>query len=196
MTTSRWLTFFFSFIFFAFFLFCKVTPVSAVSYSLTAPSGQLTRGQPVSFTINIDTEGQALSNATIGMTYKSDILQYVSTTPGNTFSSVTASPDATNGQIIFTAQNGTPFTGTGTFATVTFNLVAQAAGSTQLCVLFNPGTTPSPPPQGPQPTALPKTGGSTLGTKSTALGGIFILLAAGLFVSSKFPQKKSHKNLH
>lgn len=185
--------------------------VGAVQYSLIAPEGQLTRGQPVTFTINIDTEGQSLTAATIGMTYKSDVLQYVSTTPGNTFPSVTAtvedSPQNINGvstdkAIVFQAQNADGFSGTGTFATVTFNLIATAPGSTQLCVLFNPSSTPTPGPTSttapavPQPTALPKTGDITLANQSTAAGGIFILLAAALFAVSKLSSKKHHKSLH
>lgn len=172
--------------------------VEATRYDLIAPSGQLQRGQNVQFTINVDTEGQSLTTATIGMTYKTDVLQYVSTTPGNTFSTV-STQTLEGGKLIFTATSSSSFSGTGTFAVVTFKIIANAPGSTELCVLFNPQTpTTAPPP----PTAIPKTG-SILGTSSGAVSGIILLvLAAGalIFYNHKPyrhpPVRPRHKTLH
>lgn len=162
--------------------------VDAASYDLIAPSGQLQRGQDVQFTINIDTQGQSLTTATIGMTYKTDVLQYISTTPGDSFTTVEAQTQD-GGKIIFTASNGSGFSGTGTFAVVTFKIIATASGSTELCVLFNPET-----PTQPVPTALPKTGSITQTNQGAFLGVSLLVLAAGALLF--YNHKPYRKTLH
>lgn len=168
----------------------------AASYDLIAPTGQLTRGQDVQFTINIDTQGQSLTSASIGMTYSTDILQYVSATPGDTFS--TLSPETQEGgKIILNASNGSGFSGTGTFAVVTFKLIAQSAGSTELCVLFNPET----PTQPPAPTSLPQTGSAEKTNRGIMLGVTLFVLAAGILITYNRkpytrPHATHHKTLH
>ncbi|MFA6017021.1 MAG: cohesin domain-containing protein [Patescibacteria group bacterium] len=167
--------------------------VMATTYDLIAPTDQLVRGQEVKFTINIDTEGQSLSTASIGMTYDTKYLEYVSTTPGNTFTTVSA--DVIDvGKLILTGTSASPYSGAGAFAYVTFKLIATQAGSTQLCVLFNPVSAPSPIPTSPAsiptsppgsapvvPTSLPKTGESEPMTKGIVLASFFFILATGSF---------------
>lgn len=157
--------------------------VSALTFDLIAPSGQLVRGQDVKFTINIDTEGKAYSSTQIGMTYETQYLEYVSVSVGNTFSTVSANPQA-GGKLLISGSSASGYSGSGVFAYVTFKLIATSAGSTQLCALYNPDVTPTPPPaatSAPLPTALPTSGNTSGVGKGLALGLIFFVLAGGGF---------------
>lgn len=174
--------------------------VLATTFDLIAPSGQLTRGQEVKFTINIDTEGKSLSSTSIGLTYDTQYLEYVSVSPGNTFTTVSADVQD-GGKLIINGSSETPYSGAGAYAYVTFKLIATQSGSTQLCALFNP-TTPSPtsgptstpvpgaptstpvpgaPTSPPVPTSLPTTGEAEPMTKGIILASIFLILATGGF---------------
>lgn len=163
------------------------TKVYAAQYDLVAPTGQLARGQNVQFTVNIDTQGQSLTSTTIGMKYDSTLLQYVSTTRGNAFPTV-QTDTSTAGQLLFNASNTNGFSGTGTFAIVTFQIIATSSGSTELCVLFAPSGTPAP--TAPVPTALPKTGSIIQTGKGAAIGTLFLLAAATGLV---FYNKKTYR---
>ncbi len=186
------LFFFYVVSFLIFFLSFLIIPRSAyaAAYDLIAPTGELQRGQDVQFTINIDTEGQALTSATIGMTYQTGPLQYVSTTPGDAFPTVETETQE-GGKLIFKASNPSGFSGTGTFAVVTFKIIATAPGTAELCVLFNPEETPTPAP--PQPTALPKTGSTTQTNKGILLGISLLVLAGGALF---YLNRKGYENPH
>ena len=178
--------------------------VSATTFDLIAPSGELTRGQDVRFTINIDSEGKSLSSSVIGMTYETQYLEYVSATPGNTFTTVSASNQG-SGKIVITGSSASSFSGSGVFAYVTFKLVATGKSSTQLCALFNPSSTtptstsaplptatpggptvtPGGPTSPPLPTALPKTGESSSAVQAIILASLFFVVAAGGFIAFK-----------
>lgn len=134
------------------------TPVSALSYDLIAPSGVLTRGQEVQFIINIDSQGATLTTAEVGLSYENQYLEYISTTPGDALDSITATETTAN-TLLLSGANGTGFSGAGVFAYVTFKIIATAPGTSELCALFVPETTPTPgPTSAPIPTELPKTG--------------------------------------
>lgn len=157
----------------------------ALTFDLIAPTGELQRGQDVKFTVNINTEGKSYTSTKIGMTYETQYLEYVSVSAGNTFTTVTADPQG-SGKLIISGNSTAGYSGSGTFAYVTFKLIATSAGSTQLCALFNPDTpTPTPQPTTPQPTALPTSG--TVGNfkYGLALGLVFLALAGGGFVVFK-----------
>ena len=174
--------------------------VLATAFDLIAPTEQLVRGQNVIFTINIDTEGKSLSSTSVGMTYETQYLEYISTTPGNTFTTVSADVQDV-GKLLITGSSTTPYSGSGTFAYVTFKLIATSSGSTQLCALFSPSTPtatpgpsptlgPSPTPGGPTsppvPTSLPKTGESGSTVQGAILASLFFVAAGvGLFVFKK-----------
>ncbi|GAB4218666.1 MAG: hypothetical protein Fur009_0620 [Candidatus Microgenomates bacterium] len=163
----------------SFFLINK--NVSALTFDLIPPDGNLERGQEINFTINVDTEGKSYSTAQIGMTYDAQYLQYVSVSAGNTFSTISAET-AGDGKLIISGSNSSAYSGSDTFAYVTFKLIASSPGSTQLCVLFNPQNTPTPNPSLPPPTSLPKTGNITQVYKGALIGLFFLSLAsAGLF---------------
>lgn len=184
---------FFISIFLVSFIFGVITQnVKAASYDLIAPTGQLQQGQDVQFTINIDTQGQSLTDASIGMTYQTEPLQYVSTTPGNTFQTVSAQTQD-GGKIIFTASNPSGFSGTGTFAVVTFKIIATTPGSTELCVLFNPETPTQPPVI---PTALPKTGSTNGTNRGVFLGMALLILASGALIFYNYKPYKRQPRLH
>jgi len=163
--------------------------VSATTFDLIAPSGQLTRGQEVKFTINIDTEGNSLSSTSVGMTYETQYLEYVSVSPGDTFTTVSSDVQEL-GKFIITGTSTTPYSGSGTYAYVTYKLIATAPGETELCVLYNPQTpTPIPttgPTSPPVPTSLPKTGESKSTVQGVILASLFFVAAGiGLFVFKK-----------
>lgn len=174
-----------------FLLGFAVHNVQAASYDLIAPSGTLTRGQDVQFTINIDTQGQSLTTTTIGMSHKTDVLQYISTTPGDTFTTVEVK-NQEGGKLIFKGSNPSGFSGTGTFAIVTFKLIANAPGSTELCVLFNPET----PTQPPAPTSLPQTGSIIQTNRGILLGVTLLVLATSALVFYKHKPYKRPPHLH
>jgi len=157
--------------------------VLATTFDLIAPSGELIRGQNIKFTINIDTEGKSLSSTSIGMTYETQYLEYVSTTPGNTFTTVSVDVQG-SGKLIISGSSTTPYSGSGTYAYVTYKLIATGPGATQLCALFNPSSpTPTPvltsPP--PVPTSLPKSGDSKSVSQGIVLATFFLITAAGGF---------------
>ncbi|MEK7522339.1 MAG: cohesin domain-containing protein [Patescibacteria group bacterium] len=176
-----------------FFMF-YVTTAHALTFDLIAPSGELVRGQDVKFTINVDTEEKSLSSTSIGMTYETQYLEYVSVTPGDTFTTVSADVQG-DGKFIITGTSTTPYSGSGVFAYVTYKLIATGPGSTKLCALYNPSTPtstpgPSPTPGGPTsppaPTALPKTGENKSAVQGVILASLFFVAAGiSLFVFKK-----------
>lgn len=167
-----------------------VIPAHALTFDLIAPSGELVRGQEVKFIINIDTEGKSLSSTSIGMTHETQYLEFISVSPGNTFMTVSADVQD-SGKLIISGSSTTPYSGSGTYAYVTYKLIATGPGSTELCALYNPQTptsTPAPggPTSPPAPTALPKTGESKSTTQGAILASLFFVAAgAGLFVFKK-----------
>jgi len=173
------------------FLFFCAKSADALSFDLIGPTEELIRGEEVQFTINIDTEGESRQSTLIGMTYETQYLEYVSVAPGNTFTTISADVQE-GGKIVFTGSSESGFSGSGTYAVVTFNLIATEAGSTQLCALYNPGTTPTPAPTStpgpntPIPTALPTSGVTDKTTRNIALGILFVgLSSVGFFVFKK-----------
>lgn len=171
--------------------FNQTAQAATASYSLTAPDGPFNRGDNIDFTISIDTNGQTLSSATIGMTYDTQYLEYVSTTPGDAFSSVNATTQE-GGKVVFDATNTEGFSGSGTFATVTFKLIASAPGSTELCVLYTPSSTPT---SAPQPTALPKTGSMNQVAQGIIVGvAIILVLSSSFMLINKPAIKNPHKH--
>lgn len=168
-------------LFFVFLFMAETT--QALTFDLIAPTEQLQSGQNVRFTVNITTEGKSYTSTKIGMTYDTQYLEYVSVSAGNTFTTVTSDPQG-EGRLIISGNSATGYSGSGTFAYVTFKIIAAGPGSTELCALFNPDTptnTPAPPP----PTALPTSG--TVGNfkYGLALGLVFLALAGGGFVVFK-----------
>lgn len=192
-----------SFLIVAFLTLILMVPRSAyaLSYDLIPPSGVLQRGQDVQFIIDIDTQGASVSNTQVGMTYQTQYLQFKSVSQGDAMTSVT-STEATTGTLLLTGTNTNGFTGTGTFAYVTFTLIATAPGSTELCVLFAPSVTPTPltPTTPPQPTQLPKTGFVESRNTASVAGGVFILGALGTYLwfrHNRFDDKsRVHKHKH
>ena len=160
--------------FFSFFV-VAASPAQALTFDLLAPSGDLQSGQNVQFTINIDTEGSSLTSSAIGMTYETQFIEYISVAPGNTFTTVTTDNQG-NGRLVITGSSTSGYSGSGSFAVVTFKIVATSPGSTQLCALFNPGTTPTPPPNSSPtpipPTALPTSGPRGARTKDFCTIGL------------------------
>jgi len=154
--------------------------VLALTFDLIAPSGELVRGQEVKFTINVDTEGKSLSSTSIGMTHKDQYLEFVSVLPGNTFTTVSADVQG-SGKLIISGSSTTPYSGSGTYAYVTYKLIASGPGSTQLCALFNPS---SPTPiltSPPIPTSLPESGETKSVSQGIILATFFLITAAGGF---------------
>jgi LPXTG-motif cell wall-anchored protein len=138
--------------------FLLAPPTFATKFDLIPPSGTLQRGQDITFTINIDTEGASVTTVPAGITYDSTLLKYVSVTAGAAMNSVVA--DTTTygtGKILFTGTNNSGYNGTGVFATVVFNIIAQSSGSTEICTLWLPEVTPTPPPNS-TPTPAPVCG--------------------------------------
>lgn len=120
---------------------------AAVTFDLIPPSGTLTRGQDVTFTVNIDTGGAPVTTIQSGLTYDTQYLQYESAAAGAAMSSLTVDTSQGPGKLVFNGANASGFTGSGVFATVTFKLIAEQSGSTELCTLWQPTTPTTPPSQ-------------------------------------------------
>src|SRR3990167_3541148 len=105
----------------AFFL-QSARPVYALTFDLIAPDEQLQRGQDVQFTINVNTEGSSLTTTSIGMTYDTQYLEFISAVAGNTFTTVSTDNQG-DGKLIITGTDSDGFSGSGTYAIVTFNLI-------------------------------------------------------------------------
>lgn len=180
------------------FFLVKPIEAQAVKFDLIAPSGQLTRGQDVQFTINIDTQGASITSQQIGFTYDTQYLSYVSVNPGTTMTSVTTS-DQGGGRLLLTGTNNAGFTGTGSFVIITLNLIATSPGSTELCALWSPQPTPTTAPlvtSPPLPTTPPppRTGSAGSTARGIILGGILILGATGLFTYRKNLDHQHHRS--
>jgi len=175
-----------------------------VDFNLFGPTEVLQRGQTVVFRIEIDTQNQTLNSTQIKSNYETKYLEYLNTTPGDTFSTITADPSE-NGLLLITGTSSSGFSGQGTFAYLNFKLIAEAPGSTQLCSLQAttqpPPSNPTSPPQPtnpPQPTTLPKSGSTQKTTTALLVGTAFILGAISIFVFKNhylpIPQFKKHQN--
>ncbi len=190
----------FSFFVFTALLFAFSKQTFAATFDLIAPSGTLTRGQDVVFTINLDSQGASITSIQTGLTYDTQYLQYKSVAAGAAMDSVTA--DTTTygaGKVLFTGANGAGFNGSGVFATVTFTLIAQQSGQTEICTLWTPNPTPTtpaistpiptiPPLQPtapPQPTALPQTGITDSRNTGVVFAFLSLLAAGGIFLLSQ-----------
>lgn len=184
----------------------------AVDFTLIPPSGTLTRGQDVTFTINIDTQGASITTIQTGMTYETQYLQYVSAAAGGAMTSLSVDQSQGTGKLVFTGTNSSGFTGSAPFATVVFKIIAESSGETELCALWavTPTNTPAPvapttpptvPTSPPVPTALPQTGFDIPKNMGTIAGGAFLLMAgAVLYYTRKnnytHPHASHHKKAH
>lgn len=186
-----------------FFSFLLVKEAVAVEFSLIAPSGLLQRGQQVTFTIDIDTKGEALTTTQIGFTYDTQYLEYINTTPGNTFTTISVS-QVESGKLVILGTQSPGFSGQGVFAYVNLKLIAQAPGSTELCVLWAPSPTPTnqptnQPTQTPtnppaaQPTALPRSGNYQTIKYGACLAVLFFLIAGLSFFHEKIKLLSVHQ---
>jgi len=180
-------------------LFVLVPSAFATKFDLVPPTGDLQRGQNITFTVNIDTEGASVTSIQSGLTYDATLLQYVSVTAGAAMNSIVA--DTTTygtGKVLFTGTNNTGYNGTGVFATVIFTIIAQSSGSTEICSLWLPTATPTPSPSPtigpsptpgptspPQPTALPQTGATDSRNTALVLAVSFLAAAGGVFYLSQ-----------
>lgn len=174
----------------AFFMPSKI---QAYDVSLVAPTGELQRGQTVTFTLTIDTQGDTLTSNTIGLNYNTQYLEFEGVDPGNTFDQVTATPQG-SGVIIINGTSSSGFNGSGDYGYVKFKLIADGPGELDdLCAIFVPDentivpTTPpvvnptTPPIQPTTPpaavcragvTACVCAGGATSCTSNTCNGGL------------------------
>lgn len=197
-------------IFFLFAFLLNAPQTLAVKFDLIPPSGALSRGQEITFTVNIDTQGQSITTIQTGMTYETQYLEYVSAAAGSAMSSLTVDTSQGTGKLVFTGTSASGFTGTGVYATVVFKIIAESSGSTELCTLWavTPTNTPppnvptNPPPTVPPPTALPQTGFDTEKNIGAIAGAAFLLMAGAVVFYSKqntytqpshaSPHKKTH----
>ncbi|OGK63026.1 hypothetical protein A2334_01425 [Candidatus Roizmanbacteria bacterium RIFOXYB2_FULL_38_10] len=133
-------------LFFIIAFFVSAPSAFAVRFELVPPSGELSRGQEVTFTVNMDTQGATINTIQTGMTYDTQFLEYVSSAPGAAMNSVTVDTSQGTGKLLFTGTNTAGFTGTGIYATVVFKIIAAESGSTELCTLWTPTPSPTPVP--------------------------------------------------
>jgi len=133
-----------SFLFIVSVFFILLPQTFAATFDLIPPTGTSTRGQDITFTINISTAGESVTSIQTGLTYDSTLLKYISFTAGAAMNSVI--DDQTSygpGKVLFTGKNNTGYNGTGVFATVVFNIIAQSSGQTDICSLWVPTPTPT-----------------------------------------------------
>lgn len=165
------------------FFFLITSVQAATKFNLVQPNSQVNRGDTIKFTITVDTQGESVASTSVGVAYNSSDLQFVGVEKGNTFTTVTGVPTsgstAGTSNLIVSGTSSPGFNGTGDYAYVSFKIIATSAGSTQLCSLFTPQSTPTIIP----PTSLPQTG-STTATLFPILIAVPIIIGA-LFVLFK-----------
>ncbi|QQG44405.1 MAG: hypothetical protein HYW86_00595 [Candidatus Roizmanbacteria bacterium] len=187
-------------------IFLPSSTLAAVSFDLIPPSGQLTRGQEIQFTVNIDTGTGSITSTQVGASYQTQYLQYLSVTPGDAVSQLDVQ-DLGGGKILMTGSNPSGFKGKGIFAYINFKIIAQAPGSTELCTLFAPSTTPTSAPTAVPtipagatvaPTQLPRSGNTATAYGGTLIGIAALAISSYLFLSLRrnHPQKKHHQPYH
>jgi len=173
---------------FLLFIFFSPKKSFATRYNLVLPSGTFERGQNYDFTINIDTQGATVNSGAIGVSYDTQYLEYVSVTAGETMTEVSSSP-AGDGRLILNGTNSNGFNGTGIFAKITFKLIAQAPGETEICVLWSPEEQPTPTPttisKPPQVTSLPTSGNMRKTVLGIILGTLFFFTFGSFFILNK-----------
>lgn len=188
-------------VFVVFFLsyFFASKSIYATTFDLyVSTPGPYNRGQEVTFTITINTEGATLNNTAIGMTYDTQYLEYVNTIPGNTFSTITTD-NLGGGKLVFYGNSPSGYNGQGKYVDVVFKLIAQAPGETELCVLWNPQnpspTTPNQPTSTipPQPTKLPVSGENKYVLKYSIFGGVLTFASIFYFLKNNLRQKFRRK---
>jgi LPXTG-motif cell wall-anchored protein len=176
----------------------------AVKFDLVPPSGQLSRGQEVTFTINIDPQGATITNIQTGMTYETQYLEYVSAAAGAAMNSLSVDTSQGTGKLVFTGSNTAGLTTTGVFATVTFKIIAEQSGETELCSLWAvtptntpppvvPTTPPAQPTSPPPPTALPETGFDIPKNTGAIAGAAFLLVAGAVFFYTRQNAYMTHE---
>ena len=132
-------------------VFVLPEPAEAIIFDLIAPQ-TVTRGSNAVFTLNIDSEGENVTNTEIGMNFETQYLEFVGAVPGAAMANIEV-VNVSADRFLLKGSNPAGFSGNGIFATVTFKVIATAPGSTILCGLWGPDTTPTPPPEGtPIPT--------------------------------------------
>jgi LPXTG-motif cell wall-anchored protein len=169
---------------------------ASVGFDIFPPEGQLTRGQDATFTITIDTKGSTINSTQIGLQYDTQYLEYVSFTPGDTMTTVSAQ-NIGGGKILFSGSDSAGYKGNGKFAYITFKIIATAPGSTNLCTLFAPTsatTAPAPTGSTPLPTKLPTTGFMSNTYSAAAMGSVFLVLAGYLLVASRTETVESNRH--
>lgn len=174
-------------------MFFLTKPVHAATFSLIAPQN-VVRGGNAQFTIEIDTEGETVTTSEIGIEHDSQYLQFVNATPGDAMTSIAVKP-VDEKKSLLVGSNTAGFKGQGVFALVNFKVIATAPGTTQLCALWGPPTTPSGTPQPtspPKPTTLPKAG-SMSQTLNIAAVGFVSFAAASLILNRNFLYKNKRK---
>jgi len=162
--------------------------MAATQLDLIPPSGSLNRGDTIQFTITVDTEGADVPSLQVGIEYDSIALQYLGTTPGDTYQTIVATP-LDSKRILISASSPVGTSTNGNLAYVDFKIIATSSGTTELCTLFVPdGPTPTTgpgPTSAPQITSLPQTGESGNGPSVALFGTALLLVAGGLFVAGK-----------
>jgi len=178
-----------------FLLFLPSLTYASIRFQLEQPAGPFSQGQEVSFVINIDTQGASVRTATIQANYDPNYLEFVTVRPGNTFSTVTATPlsntDGGKRWLTITGTSSTDFSGSGVFAYYVLKIIAQTSGSTEICDITEVSPTPVPT-TAIQPTtstyvpptvAPPVTGDSAPGNRNILIGSILIVAASTIFMT-------------
>ncbi len=170
-----------------------IRPVYALSFDIQATTGTLTRNQDYDFTVTVDTQGQQLITTMADVTYDSVVLQLVSVTNGNFFTSISYTQTSST-TIRLTGTNTAAKSGAGSFAVVKFKIIATSPGSTTLCTVSPVEPTPtlaptailptSPPvaTSAPIPTAIPQAGALTWQMGALIALGLITLGVVGMMI--------------
>jgi hypothetical protein len=117
-------------------------PVWAASFSLSPATKVVTVGDQFDVAVILDTAGEAATAAKAIVNYDGLKLQVVSATLGSLFTTKTEPDTSTSGKVTLEASGATAtesFTGSGTFATLTFK--ALAAGVVTVSFEFSQSST-------------------------------------------------------
>lgn len=137
----RHLKIFFSLILFAVLLCVSVKDASAAYFSFSPSSKNVTVDETFTVSVLLDTQNQSTDGADAIILYDSGKLSVTAASLGSLYANKVQEDYSTAGKVIFRATStaSSSFTGSGTFATITFK--ATSDGSANVNFQFTAGST-------------------------------------------------------
>ena len=122
-------------------VFFLAQPAQAATLSLSPTTKNVNLNEQFTLTVTLDTEGVETDGADVLLTYNSTYLSLVSASLGSLYDTAVTNNTTTAGKVTLSAvaSSGTTYTGSGTFATLTFKPIKT--GSSSVLFTYTSGST-------------------------------------------------------